>query len=194
MRALPVLLLLLAACMKAPQPPAALGAPSDPHAGLAMPQASPPAAAPSGELSFAMEAPAGWTEVPPDMAFYLAKWTLPGDGGGVCTVSADVGPIDMNLPRWYGQWQVPGGSAEASAEHNRLPETRYPTRTVVVRGTLAETRQVGGGPPRADWMLAGAIIEHPQGPIFVKAVGPQAVLEPQLEELWRAVANAKISP
>lgn len=181
----PLLLLALAACMKAPEPPAA---PADPHAGLQMPR---PAAAPP--LLFEMAAPEGWRPLPPDQSFYLAKWALPGEGGGLCTVSASVGGVEINIQRWLGQFEGAGGaSARETARIQDLSGAPYPTTTVVCQGTLADTRQVGGGPPRTDWMLAGAAIESPHGPVFVKAVGPRSVLEPVLEQLWAAVRKARI--
>ncbi|TAH34515.1 MAG: hypothetical protein EYC70_16395 [Planctomycetota bacterium] len=185
-----VLLAVLSGCMKAPEPPASAVA-ADPHAGLDLSPAG--QAGPSDEMPrFSMPAPEGWTAVTPDQSFYLAKWTLP--EGGQATVSFNVGSPAQNLQRWYGQWEVPGQAAAAAAEVSTLEGTPWKNTTVVLRGTLQDTRQLGGGPPREDWMLVGAILEPPQGPVFVKVIAPRSVLEPQLPALWDAVRSARIEP
>jgi len=143
--------------------------------------------------SFTMEVPSGWKQVEPDMNFYLAKYEI--EGGGNCTVSWNTGDVGANLDRWYGQWDVPGGDVKKAAMVGHLEDANYQTVMVEISGTFTATRSVGGGPPREDWMLAGAILmDTPAGPVFVKAVGPRSVLGPELDTIKAMVARAEVHP
>jgi len=174
----------LAGCMKAPDPSQA------PHAAAAPQMASPP-----GSLTFEMKVPDGWKALAPDQSFYLKKWQI--EGGGICTVSF-LGPQSpagkqANLDRWKGQFETAGAGSEEAAPAP-LSGAAFPTTTLTLKGTFTATRSIGGGEPREDWMLAGAVIETPAGPVFFKAVGPRSVLEPELDALWKGIAAVEIAP
>ncbi len=183
-------LLALTGCMKAPDPTGAFGEGSpDPHAGTNAP-AEAPAARPAPKLEAHMEVPAGWVAVPPGMSFYLAKWEIPGEDPGVCTISylgerSDL--VESNIQRWIGQFEVEGGAE--GVHRGTLEGAKRPTTTIVLKGTLTAVQQLGGGPPREGWMLAGAVVQGAHGPLYVKALAPAAVLEPRLEDLWKGVAG-----
>jgi len=156
---------------------------------------SPGMASPPGSLTFEMKVPEGWEELAPDQSFYLKKWRI--EGGGICTVSF-LGPQSpagkqANLDRWKGQFPT-AGSDSGEAAPAPLPGAAFSTTTLTLKGTFTATRSIGGGPPREDWMLAGAVIETPAGPVFFKAVGPRRVLEPELATLWKGIAAVKIAP
>ena len=195
-RALFLLILFAAACEKAPDPAeyqkfleaqrANRGAP---HSGQT-PMFTPDANAPRPE--FVMPVPESWTEVEPDMAFFLKKWEL--EGGGNCTVSWNVGSIEANLERWLGQFETESGNSRQDAEIGQINQGHYPAVTVKLRGKLLATRSVGGGPPREDWMLYGAILpETPAGEIYIKVLGPRSVIESQMDELLRGFSRVAVN-
>ncbi|MAW62278.1 MAG: hypothetical protein CMJ94_15785 [Planctomycetes bacterium] len=175
------------ACMKAPDPDVGLRqASQESSAAETEPeQVEPPVINMAG-----LE---GWQEKATTMSFQLAAWDLP--GGGVATISW-LGPsketIAMNLDRWLGQWQTEGGSPAQDGEIKPHTDGKHPFTFVRVRGILTDVRQVGGGEPRQDWTLLGAIVDSPKGPLYVKAVGPHAELGEQAEAFLAAVRELEV--
>lgn len=179
------------ACMKAPDPAQAQrrdgGAPVAPPI-----ETEQPAPSSTEKPTIEMEVPDGWTEAEANMAFYLAKWDLGDADGGNCTVSWNVGDAESNLERWKGQFAVPDDNWREAMMIGRIDGANYPTAIVEILGTMTATRSLGGGEPREEWMLLGAILESPFGPIFVKAVGPQEVLAPLRDQFRVMVSHAKL--
>ncbi|MCH2100867.1 MAG: hypothetical protein MK209_02985 [Planctomycetes bacterium] len=183
----PVLLLGFAAsCMKAP----------DPDVGLRQAQSNENASAPEAEITrpeVKMAGLEGWARKQPSMNFQLASWDLP--GGGIATISwlgLSKETIAMNLDRWLGQWQNESGQPSQDGEIKPDTEGALPFTYVRVVGTLVDVRQVGGGEPRTNWMLLGAIVDSPKGPLYVKAVGPQSELDKQTEKFLAAVRQIDV--
>lgn len=178
---------LASACMKAP----------DPDLGLrqAREQSEPaPPSEPAVKPNVVLPAIEGWQETPTTLEFQVGRWDLP--GGGVATISwlgASKDSIAMNLDRWLGQWQTEDGTPAQDGRIEPDAEGTYPFTFVRVAGILTETRQVGGGEPRADWLLLGAIVDAPGGPLYVKAVGPEAELGGQADAFRAAVRAIQVS-
>ena len=61
---------------------------------------------------------------------------------------------------------------------------------LVLEGTLNATAQLGGGDPREDWMLIGAIMVKDFGPVYLKVMGPSADLESQVEAIYASFSKA----
>ena len=184
----PVLILGLAvSCMKAP----------DPDVGLRQAQSGgSESITPEAEVErpvVTMAGLDGWESKQPAMDFQLASWDLP--GGGAATISW-LGPsmetVGMNLDRWFRQWQTASGEPSKDGEIVPDAEGNLPFTYVRVAGTLTDVRQVGGGEPRADWVLLGAIVESPKGPLYVKAVGPPSELGGQAEDFMAAVRKIEV--
>jgi hypothetical protein len=175
--ALVILCSLISACMKAP----------DPEVGLRQAQAK-NEPVPAGKPTVVLPALDGWKETATTLEFQVARWELP--GGGVATISW-LGPskdsIAINLDRWLGQWQTENGTPAQDGRIEPDAEGKYPFTFVRVAGILTDTRQVGGGEDRADWLLLGAIVDAPGGPLYVKAVGPEAELGAQTDAFRAAV-------
>ena len=174
-------LLLPAACMKAPEPSAAGG--------------NGPAAAPtSGTPQLIFTAPPDWTAQPPSMAIFLGQWQIP--DSGIANVSwmpnqGSTAQIAANVDRWLAQWEVPGSTPQESYVATSATGY-YAEQRIVLKGTLTQTRQVGGGEPRSDWMMVGVVLDTPRGPAFVKVLGPQASLEPQLDTLFELIGTMRL--
>lgn len=169
------------ACMKAPDP-----------AGMNGPA---PVAIPAPRVEF--PAPEGWTPVTADQSFYLAKWEVP--GGGVATLSwlgAGGGSefIVSNVQRWLAEWQQTDGSAVADYAFETVTHGDRKTHRLELGGTLAATRQLGGGEPRAGWKLFGAVVESGSGPVFFKFIGPAEVVDAATAACWSGIAAMRIEP
>ena len=179
------LFLLVAGCMKAPDP-ATVNGNMPATESVQLPAVTQSAESDAGKVVMAV--PHGWVDTKASNDFTLQKWTLP--EGGQATLTAVGGDLMANFKRWESQFQLSeGGGLRTSNLENAL----YPTTEALVQGTLTSTQQLGGGDPRADWMLIGyGVPSSPAGPLFVKVLGPQAVLEPQLEEIRASVAALKV--
>jgi hypothetical protein len=170
---------LAAACAKAPD--AALFA-NKPQAPM------PTAPAPT---TVTMDVPENWQSIEIDQPFYLAKWDLP--NGGRATISylgSNVESVAMNIDRWMGQWSVQGSSPEDARVFEGKIIGEQEVYQMTLEGTLNSTAQVGGGDPRADWMLVGAIMLKDFGPVYLKVVGPGDDLRDQADVLFSNFSTA----
>jgi hypothetical protein len=172
------------ACSEAPDPDLAMGRSN------AAPQTDP---AQVTTPIIEMAVPEGWQVKAPTQSFYLNMWDLP--GGGVASISwfgASTQMIQANLNRWIGQMAVDEGTSLEKAEILELSGSATPTTAVFLPGTLTSTAQVGGGDPRTDWILMGAILKTEAGPLYVKALGPEKMLGTQRDAFLQAIQGLKI--
>lgn len=156
-------------------------APQAPAAPAAAPVASAPAASESGPLVSAMGVsvtlPDGWNRKPRSNQMRLAEAEVPGAGGDVskaCIVvfSTAGGSVDDNIERWSGQ--VRDGSGNPTpAVRETLTVGGLPVTVVSMTGSYAG---MGDGTPKSDWMLRGAIVEAPEGLLFIKMTGPAGAM------------------
>jgi hypothetical protein len=127
-------------------------------------------------------APAGWkSEAPRPMR--AATYTLPpveGDSAGAeCAVyffgPGQGGSVEANLDRWKGQITGPDGKP-APAKISKRTIRQLPMTTIDTSGDYSGM----GGPTMTptsrsvakNYRLLGAIIEGPEGTVFVKLTGP----------------------
>ncbi len=187
-----VLSLAWGSCMKAP----------DPNRGLKKPKPATPSVA---SAQTAMQAPQiqvitppSWSEKPPTMSFYLKMWDLPeGGAANISWLGNQPDLIQANLDRWYGQWEVADGHPKESARVEALlnpagQPTRFPTTLATLKGTLVATRSVGGGEPKEHWMLAIAVSETPQGPLYFKVMASEKVVEDSLDEFKTMLLSLEV--
>ncbi|MGZ3458021.1 MAG: hypothetical protein ACXU86_05890 [Archangium sp.] len=86
------------------------------------------------------------------------------------------GAAEANVKRWLGQFQKSDGTpvTEKDAHTQKQTVNGLPVTLVDVKGTYT-----GGGPmmgpsaPKPGYRLLGAIVEGPQGPLFLKLTGPE---------------------
>ena len=175
-----------ASCTKAP----------DPSRGLKKPQQA-PAQAPQVPL-VQLVPPTSWSEKPLTMSFYLKMWDLPeGGAANLSWLGNQPDIIQANLDRWYGQWKVADGNPQDAAVVEPLlnpagQPTHFPTTLATLKGTLVSTSSVGGGEPREGWMLAVAVSETPQGPLYFKVMAPEKVVETSLNEFKAMLLNLDV--
>ena len=99
--------------------------------------------------------------------------------GGECGVyyfgAGQGGSVEANLDRWIGQFQQAGG--KPSREAARIDHRAIHGLTVTTVDVSGAYTGMGGplaqsGEPRPGYRLLGAIVEGPQGSIFLKFTGP----------------------
>ncbi len=134
-----------------------------------------------GNLSF--EVPEVWEQKLTNSSMRRGQWILPkakGDKVGPEAVLFYFGPgmgggIEQNLERWFQGFDVGAGKAAKDVakvtrvEHNGLKITR-----VELTGRYVAPK-VPGNPEQwnePNWQMLAAIVEHGEGPHFVRVVGP----------------------
>jgi hypothetical protein len=173
--ALTALAVALAACDEKPSAPKAAAPVRAPAVKPAAP--APAATAPGAKLSalgltFAL--PEGWKQVPPSNTMRLAEIQVPdasGDAAKMCTIAFSTagGDVQANIDRWAGQVHDAAGQAAVPKSESRSVAGMKVTITEL-SGSYAG---MGEATPRTNWMLRGAIIESPDGLLFIKMTGPE---------------------
>ncbi len=138
-------------------------------------------------------APARWAVAPPK-PMRMATYTLPaGSAGGEpgeCGVfffgKGQGGSVEDNLARWEKQFE--GGPAPKRSE-----KTIHGFKVHLLEAS--GTYLASGGPmmqpqgKKAGWSLRGAIVEAPQGLVFFKCIGPDAVVKASAKEFDELLAS-----
>jgi hypothetical protein len=102
------------------------------------------------------------------------------------------GGVDANVKRWLGQFESKDGADKVE------PETLGKTKVMFVstEGTYSGGGMPGAAPakPMENYALLAAILDHPDGPVFVKMTGPVETVRgaaKQFRALIAAAAGAK---
>ena len=147
---------------------------------------------PVSALTFAL--PEGWKSVQPSSPMRKAQLAIPGkDGGKQADVTffhfgpeGSAGGVQANVQRWFGQF----AAAEGAAKTEPLDVAGTKVTLVSTEGTMKGGQFGGPAQDEPDFALLGAIIEHPEGPVFIKATGPSAVLKDAREKFLAMVKGA----
>lgn len=136
-----------------------------------------------------VRAPKQWTVQTPTSPMRKAQYLLPKAKTDVEDATLVVfyfgqgegGSVELNLERWYGQFQQPdGSSSKEKAMVSRRTASGMPVTMADVSGTYAPS---GMGPmmpapePKPGYRMLAAIVESPQGPYFFKLTGPERTVE-----------------
>lgn len=129
-----------------------------------------------------LKAPTDWKETPPTSGMRKAQWTVDsGDKQAELVIyyfgEQGAGPVQQNLDRWFGQFsQADGKASKDIAKVETLTVAGLKATRVEVGGRyIAETSP--GSNQRHDkpgYYLVGAIVEAPDGPYYLKLIGPEA--------------------
>jgi hypothetical protein len=128
--------------------------------------------------------PAGW-KAEASRPMRAATYTIPPAGGDHETAECAVyffgagqgGSVEANIARWKGQFQGPGGKPAVAQEKSRtihgLKVTTIDTSGEYsgMGGPMAASKTVKSG-----YRLLGAVVESPEGNVFVKFAGPAATV------------------
>lgn len=144
------------------------------------------------ELSFAR--PEGWGWVP-SQGMRKAQLSVPNTSGEAGEViffhfgPNNGGGTQANVERWYRQFQ--GSKEEIKARSEDAKGAAGKIVYVFAEGTYMSGMPGGPQTPKAGFALAGAIVEHPAGAVFVKFTGPKAVVEGGKAAFRKMVEAAK---
>jgi hypothetical protein len=141
--------------------------------------------------AFTFTAPDGWRQVTPSSPMRKAQLEI-ARGPDKAEVTffhfgADQGGSAAdNVARWYAQF--PG------SEKNRITENMQvgPVKITfaMTEGTFSSGMPGGPTTPMAGYALCGAILEGPDGSIFVKMTGPEAIVKVSTEAFKKMVTDA----
>ena len=162
-------------------------------AGVRAPAAEPPATFKVSEFTFSRPASWEWVEVFVPMRKAQLKVTDPktknfadviffyfgpGDGGGV----------KANVNRWFGQFKEPRDKIKAKTEETTIGN--HKVTYVEAEGTYQSGMPGGTMTPKPNYALTGAIIESPQGSVFVRMTGPQDLVKASSAEFKKMIEVA----
>lgn len=165
-----LVLLLLVACSRTPEPtpdPTPAIAPAASAAAL-------PAKPDSKEKEIAWDAPSAWQTMPNASSMRKATYKV-GDDAEL-TVSSAAGGVEANVKRWAGQF----GDAEPRTEKRTV--NGLDVTIVEIKGPY----QGMGGPKKDGYMLLGAVVDGGTMQTFFKMTGPEKVVtgaRPDFEKL-----------
>lgn len=142
---------------------------------------------------FNFTAPDGWKQVEPKSAVRKAQLEVPGqDGGKPAEVTffffggGQGGDVPANVQRWIAQFS--GGKEVQKVEEQDLNGTKV--TFVSTEGTLKASPFAGIPEDMPDAALQGAILEHADGPVFIKMTGPAALVKGSKEKFVQLVKSA----
>lgn len=153
-----------------------------------------PSKFPAGGMTFTR--PTAWTWVETASPMRKAQLGVPGiDGkaGGEVVFfhfgAGGGGGAKANVDRWLGQFQEKGDALKSKTEE----VTVRGKQVTFVRAQGTYMSGMPGGPktPQPDTMLLGAIVEGPEGAVFIRFTGPTA-LGTATEAEFRKLAESGI--
>lgn len=132
--------------------------------------------------AFTFQRPAAWQWVPVNSPMRKAQLrieTKPGQSADVTFFTFGAGqggPADQNIARWEGQFALKPDAPKPVVESATIKGTKI-TRIRVETGTFTSGMPGGPASPMPDWGLYGAILESPQGDVYIKLTGPADVVK-----------------
>lgn len=126
--------------------------------------------------AFSFERPQGWQWIVPSSPMRKAQLAVAsGDAAAEVTFfhfgAGQGGGVQANVDRWFGQFQ------DATTGQERETSSATPLTIVRARGTFQSGMPGGPTTPMTGYALLGAILESPEGDVFVKMTGPAATVD-----------------
>ncbi len=132
------------------------------------------------------DAPSGWVSRTPASSMRVAEFALPHASKDTQDASLVLyyfggqgGSVQANLDRWVAQMAQPDGSdSTAAARTSHLTTHGLPVTLVDVSGTYVAEKSPGSPEHynQPGFRLIAAVVETPDGPFFVKVIGPAATV------------------
>ena len=139
------------------------------------------ATAQKSELKFRV--PPGWMEEERTSSMRVTQYRLPKAPGDTEDASLVLyyfgqgqgGSTTANIDRWISQMKQPDGSPVKGAKDEQLAANGLKVTTVDLSGTYVAETAPGSGTfhNKPDYRMRAAVVETPNGPYFVKLVGPE---------------------
>jgi hypothetical protein len=143
--------------------------------------------------AFAFTRPEGWKSIEPASPMRKAQLQVPGkDGGKPADITffffgeGNGGGVEPNVQRWLSQIAgKPDANKVEPQDFNGVKVT-----LVSAEGTLKAAPMSGIADELPDAALLGAILEHPDGAVFVKMTGPAALVKASRDQFLALVKSA----
>lgn len=143
--------------------------------------------------AFTFARPEAWTWIVPSSAMRKAQLSVPGKDGGA---SAEItffhfgpgqgGGVQANVDRWVGQF----ADAKSSSKAEQIAQTKV--TFVEATGTFSSGMPGGPTTPMTNYAMRGAILESPEGDVYVKMTGPEGLISeaaPIFDKMVRSAAG-----
>lgn len=134
-------------------------------------------------------APASWTSRPPANQFRTAEYLVApdtGEGEALVVFSGGIGgDVNSNIERWRTQ-VVDDAGQPASASPKKQTIAGVTVTTIAMDGMLKASPMSGIPVDRPNSGFRGAVVEGPQGMVFIKFTGPKSIVE-QNDAAWKAM-------
>ena len=141
--------------------------------------------------AFTFPVPEGWKKVTPSSAMRKAQLEI-AQGSEKAEVTffqfgaGQGGSVAENVARWFAQF--PGNEDKRKTENVQAGSVKITYATT--EGTFSSGMPGGPTSPMTGYALCGAILESPDGNVFVKMTGPEAVVKSATEAFKKMVSEA----
>jgi hypothetical protein len=139
--------------------------------------------------------PDKWTKTTPSSSMRAAQFEIREGSAKADVVFFYFGPggaggVAANVDRWLGQFKEPKEQLNPKVEEQSVNGTKV--TYVRAEGTFMASSGGFFGPKTAmpESMLFGVIVEGKQGPVFIKATGPEKIIESSLKDARKMVEDA----
>lgn len=146
--------------------------------------------------AFSFTRPETWKWENPTSAMRKAQLSIPGKNGATALVTffyfgpGQGGTLQANIDRWAAQFSSKEGSSVQAVTTTQKTATATVT-FVSAHGTFASG--MPGGPTEAcpNYALRGAILESPQGDVYVKMTGPENLVQETTAAFDKMITSSK---
>jgi hypothetical protein len=144
-----------------------------------------------GALTFTRPEKFKWVEITPGMR--AAQMKVEGEQGKSAEVvffnfGGSGGGVDANVDRWLGMFQE--GKDKINAKREKVPKDKGAITYVQAEGTYMSGMPGGPKTPQPNSMLQGAIIEAPEGNVFIRMTGPAELVKNSQKDFRAMVESA----
>ena len=141
--------------------------------------------------AFTFPVPEGWKAVTPSSSMRKAQLEI-AQGSDKAEVTffqfgaGQGGSVAENVARWFAQF--PGSDDKRKTENVQAGPVKI--TYVTTEGTFSSGMPGGPTTPMTGYALCGAILESPDGNVFIKMTGPEAVVKSSTEAFKKMVSEA----
>jgi hypothetical protein len=141
-----------------------------------------PATFKAGEFTFTRPVKWEWVEVSSSMRKAQLRISDPQkkESAEIVFFEGMGGGTKANVDRWLSSFQEPKDKISAKVEEATIAGKKV--TFVQAEGTYLSGMPGGPKTPQANYALAGAIIESPLGPVFIRMTGPAGLVKSTLAE------------
>jgi len=146
-------------------------------------------------LNYVAPKSATWIEHPPSGMGRIANYTVPGrDGNEAAYIviyyfgQGQGGTVEGNISRWQSQFQTDEDGQAPEPIVNRFEVNSYPVTTVDISG---HWKEMGAVAFKMDQQFFAAIVELPEGNVFIRFVGNIKTVSANKDEFLEMIRGIK---